>query len=181
VEALTTRDEFYAFTGMTLPEDRVDLLLDIASGIVRARCGWHIAPSVTETLTVDGSGSSLLALPTLHLTALSSVTEDGEVVDLDDVQWSTVGLLTRATAWTTRLNGVSATITHGHTTAPAAVVGIVLMAAARASASPTGVVREQVGEFSVTYSQHSPNQAGGVVLLEHEQRVLERYSISNPA
>lgn len=155
------------------------MLLDIASGDVRTYCGWHIAPSVTETVTADGSGGLVQALPTLNLTAVTAITEDGEPVDMDDVHWSTAGLVTRATPWTSRLGGVTANITHGYSTVPAEIVGVVLMAAVRAAVSPTGAVREQAGPFSITYSQTSPNQAGGVVLLPHEKLVLDRYSISN--
>jgi hypothetical protein len=47
---------------------------------VRAFCGWHIAPEVTETLTLDGPGGYVLVLPTLHLVDLVSVTNDGTAV-----------------------------------------------------------------------------------------------------
>ena len=47
---------------------------------VRAYCGWHIAPVVTETLTLDGPGGHLLVLPTLRLVDLLSVTNEGHAV-----------------------------------------------------------------------------------------------------
>ena len=39
-----------------------------AQAAVRAYCGWHIAPSLSETLVLDGTGARAFILPTLHLT-----------------------------------------------------------------------------------------------------------------
>ena len=57
-----------------------------ACDAVRGYCEWHIAPSVTETLTLDGPGGSVLHLPSAHVTAVASVTNDGAVIA--DPQWS---------------------------------------------------------------------------------------------
>ena len=55
---------------------RTQLDLDAASDAIREYCGWNIYPQVTETITVDGSGTSVLLLPTMNLTA------DGEATPL---------------------------------------------------------------------------------------------------
>lgn len=156
-----------------------DMALAAAEALVRSYCGWHIAPSRTETVTVDGSGAQVQPLPTLHLTALTSVTEDDDqIVDLAQVRWSDAGYLWRRDChWTRRLRGVEAAIEHGYAEVPADVQSVVLSVAARSVASPDGVVRQQAGTFSVTYSQAAFNVAGGVALLAHERAILDRYRI----
>lgn len=154
------------------------LLLAAAEATVRSYCRWHIAPArVDDEVTVDGSGSPVLALPTLHLSGVTSITEDTVPVDAAGVQWSTAGYLYRPTPWTTKLRGVTATITHGYPEVPVEVQAVVLAVAARAVVSPDGVVRQSVGSVSVTFSQSGFNVAGGVALLDHETAVLDRYRL----
>lgn len=85
-----------------------------ACAAVRAYCGWHIAPSVTEDVTVDGSGGNIQLLPTLHLTALTSITNDGTAVT--DPEWSEAGMVRGN--WTQKLRGVTANMTHGFAVCP---------------------------------------------------------------
>lgn len=145
---------------------------------VRSYCGWHIAPSVTETITVDGQGGHVLALPTLHLTAVTAVSNASDVVSLDDVDWSEAGYLElRCGHWTCRPRGVIATITHGYDTPPAEVVGVIMQVASRASSSPAGITREQAGSVSFSYALTAPGVSGGVALLEHERAILDHYRI----
>lgn len=154
------------------------LMLAAAEATVRAYCGWHIAPvRADDVVTVDGSGATVLALPTMNLRDVSEVTEDGQLVTLDTVSWSASGFLHRTAPWTTRLRGVVVTMEHGYADVPLEVQAVVLAVAARAVVSPDGVVRSQVGSVSVTFSQSSFNVAGGVALLEHERGVLDRYRL----
>lgn len=158
------------------------LLLGAAEAAVRSYCGWHIAPArAGDVVTVNGSGARVLALPTMRLAGVSAVLEDGTAVPLEDVQWSPAGYLWRASPWTTSLRGVSATIDHGYDEPPVEVQAVVMSVAARAVVSPDGVVRSQVGEVSVTFSQAAFNVAGGVALLDHERAVLDRYRLPESA
>lgn len=176
---LASPTELETYAGLGLPADRANLLLDQASGLVRDYCGWHIAPQVIEDVTVDGSGAAIQGLPTLYLTDVTAVSEDGDSVDLADVTWSQVGHLHRAKPWTCAFRAVTASIVHGYTVTPPAVQAVVCAIASRAAASPTGVISESTGPFSVRFSQTAPGQAGGVVLTSIEQDVLERYRIPN--
>lgn len=47
--------------------------LDIIAGDIRAYCGWHIAPKVTETITLDSDGQDAIVLPTLKLQDVTAV------------------------------------------------------------------------------------------------------------
>lgn len=154
-----------------------ELELAAAAGQVESLCGWHIAPQRTDTVTVDGSGSQIQELPTLHLVDLVSVTEDGTAVDLDGVgvQWSATGYLWRPSVWTRRLRGVVAEIEHGYAATPPEVVAIVCANAVRGLTLVPGVSRETSGGESISYS---PGE--GVALTDQEERVLtRRYQITN--
>lgn len=90
----------------------------IDSALVAARryCGWHVSPSRSETITVDGPGGQVLSLPTLNLTTVTSVTELGIAVDVTKLDRSQrKGTLTkRFGCWTGRDGAISAAITHGY-------------------------------------------------------------------
>src|SRR5665647_3190809 len=116
-----------ATQGKVLASDpRVQPLLDGATSAIRRWCGWHITPSVTETLVLDGPGGDVLTLPTLYLTALTSVTEDNILLteydpatDLGDYEWSELGNVKRVYGhWTERYRGLSVAIVHGYDDAP---------------------------------------------------------------
>lgn len=141
-----------------------------AEATVRSRCGWHIAPNRTEEITVDGSGTTVLLLPTLHLLDVVTITENGSVVDLDDVDWSKAGVLTRRhRCWTDRSGAIVVEIEHGHPAAPADISGVVRAIAARISTDGQTLKARTTGPFSETYD--------GVD--DDEQKVIDRYRIPN--
>ena len=153
-------------------------LLDGAASAVVEYCGWHIAPAVTATVTVDGSGAHVQMLPTLALSGVESVTECGVDVDADDYDWSKAGyLLRRSGAWTSRLRGIVAEITHGHAVTPPWLVTLICAAAGRAWSTTPGVAAESSGGESVTYAQAAPGTAGAVHLLEAEYTMLDRLAL----
>lgn len=128
-----------------------DSQLDIAVEIVRRHCGWHIAPVRTETLTVDGNGSTELVLPTLRLTDLATCTVDG--VAVSDVEWSTNGTIERRSRFPRKRRAVVVEVEHGHDACPDDVVGVVVTVAARIPFSTggdgveAGLVEEQLGSY----------------------------------
>lgn len=88
--------------------------LNAAHGAVRRFCGWHVAPVIVETLTLDGSGGSDLLLPSLHVVQLTAVMNDGIDVTTQ-VDTSHAGLLRLTSGtWTNRLGRVTVTLEHGH-------------------------------------------------------------------
>lgn len=150
--------------------------LTAAEAAVRAYCGWHIAPVITEDLVLDGSGTSTLFLRTLRLKDVTAVELSGTALDLADLEWSEAGFMRRSGTWPDRLRSVKVSIVHGFEDAPD-VAAIVRAIAARASASPTGVVREQAGAVSIGFSLTAPGVSGGVVLMDHERKQLDAYRI----
>lgn len=152
-------------TSLTVTDD--DLLMQ-AEQQVRDYCGWHIAPPRTEVLTLDGSSTSVMLLPTLHLTDLTAATEDGVDVDLTTLEWSEAGIVRRWCAWTSKFRGVTVNITHGYANVPADVAGVVRDIATRAKSNGGGLKAKSVGPFSETYATD---------LLSTERAILDRYKL----
>jgi hypothetical protein len=140
---------------------------EAACGAVRAYCGWHVAPSVTETVTVDGPGGNVLFLPTLHLTGITSLTNDGTTVT--DPEWSEAGMVRGS--WTSKFRGVVAEITHGYEECPAEIIGVLTEAASRGVG---GSAVSQVGQVRMGGVSGVPGAAS--FMLEQEA-VLDRYKL----
>lgn len=151
--------------------------LEQAEALVRGFCGWHIASSRTETLSLRGPGYvNVLSLPSLYVTDVSTVTIDGTPLLLDsDYAWSTAGILTHSGYWGS--GDVEVTLTHGYEFPPAEVTAIVQAVAQRAIDNPGSLVRKQVGPFSDSYSTTGANQVSTLSLLDAEKEALRRYRI----
>lgn len=150
--------------------------LTAAEAQVRAYCGWHIAPVVAESLVLDGTGTRSLFINTLRLVSVTAAEVDGEVIDPATLEWSEAGFIRAPGIWVDKLRSVKLTVTHGFETAPD-VAEIIRAIAARASGSPSGIVREQLGARSISLSMVAPGVSGGVVLMDHERRLLDKYRI----
>lgn len=181
--ALVSPEQFAAYMTprvlTTGEEQAAALRLAAVSDEVLDYCEWHLTPVVTETVTVDGSGSDVQPLPTAHLLDVIAVISDGYPVDLTGLQWSAAGYLKVSGVFSSRLRGVTATITHGYAATPPAVAAMICEAVKRGMANPGGVVREASGGESVTYATVEGGRNGGQVpagafLLERETRILDR-------
>lgn len=147
-----------------------------AVSAIRGYCGWHIAPVVTETVNVDGSGGGLILLPTLRLLDVTAVTNHGLAVDQADVHWSVRGTVRGPSAWSmARYGDVTMTIQHGYPDFPPEVLAV-----ARSMAqSGIGSVAKKIvsGPHSVDLGDAA--QVGAAALSPGHERVLNRYRIRN--
>lgn len=163
-------------------DPRLPALLAGASAGIRRYCGWHVTPSLSETLVMDGSGGEVQSLRTLHLTKVVSVTEKGHEVPLVedvDFEWSELGSLRRLRGcWTSRYRAVTAEIVHGFPVADD-VKQIVVQVVSVALSSPLGATREQAGALSVSWATTAPGVAGGMALLERDLAILDQYRIKD--
>lgn len=116
---------------------------------VRRLCGWHIAPSVTETIVLDSPGGDVLWLPSRHVTAVESVRDlTGDVpVDLTGWRWSQAGMLSGKFPAGFRV--VEVTLTHGFDSCPPDLLPVV------ADRTRRRVMAESLGARSVTYGTES--------------------------
>jgi hypothetical protein len=120
----------------------------------------------------------MLLLPTLHLTAVTDVMNDGEAIaDPDQLQWSERGAVRQhCRYWTDKWRGVQLTITHGYPDFPHEVLAV-----ARDMAKADG----RIGASALTSGPHQVQfgvtgagvQAGSVGMSELQQRVLDRYRL----
>lgn len=127
--------------GVPTPGLEPELVL-AAAAQVRGICGWHIAPSLTETVKLPWERRGRYVLPSLRVTAVTSVTVNGTAVAFD---WSPNGQLQIAPTfgsfglpsangpglWTGGLRGVAVTFTHGYAVCPDDVRQVVLSRAGR--------------------------------------------------
>lgn len=145
-----------------------------ACSAIRRYCGWHIAPEVTATLTLDGPGGSLLRLPSMHVTDVLSVTNDGDAVT--DPEWSANGLIRGC--WTSKFRGVVVTFTHGYEVCPSEIYAVAAQMSQQASALSESVPANQLTAGPFTYQMPSSVLAGAVGLSGQHRGVLDRYKLA---
>lgn len=148
-----------------------------ANHSVRNYCRWHVAPVITETLVVDGSGTASLLIRSKHVLELVRVVNDGEDVT-DRVDVSEAGALElRGGRFTRRLGRVTVELRHGWKAEEVPLVAaLIVTVAARGKSGARPVVSQGVGGASVAYA----TQGGAplaIPLLKSEERTLDPYRI----
>lgn len=143
-----------------------------ACSAVRAFCGWHIAPSHTEAITLDGPGSSILRLPSLKVTDVASITNDGTVVT--DPEWSEAGMVRGC--WSGKFRSVTVTLTHGYELCPDEVLQVVKDMTS--AASRVGLASMTAGPFA-TSPTTAGAEAGAVGVSSEQAKRLAPYRLSS--
>lgn len=159
--------------------------LDAAVAIARRCCRWHVAPSRTETLLLDGNGGTVMHLPTLHVTDVASIAVDG--VAEPTVDWSTNGGLWRpgGGTWPVGRRNISVTFTHGWDRADVAdLVAVVVSVAERMPSVvgsddvDAGIVEETIGTY---HYRLADGHGATVALADSELVMLDPFRIAHPA
>lgn len=89
---LTTEDVEQFTGGRLLADDpEVQRMLNTALVIARRECGWHVSPVEEVTLVLDGPDSRILSLPSRRVVTMTSITENGTLLNLADLTWSAGG------------------------------------------------------------------------------------------
>lgn len=174
--AFATPSELAGFLQQDLDTYSANQALDIATSKIRDFVGWSITQELGVTVTLDGcSGESILWLPSLLVTAVSSVVENGIALTSSQYDWTTYGALIRrgGTSWYWKPRSIVAVFDHGYTTTPDTVKGVCLAAAGRQYGNPAGIKSETVGAVSVTYN--TPLYVSGAFLTENEKADLAAY------
>jgi hypothetical protein len=149
MDPLVTVDELeYYLQRAGLDANAAALAVAGASGIVRDFCRWHIAPAEDVTLTLDGSGTHLLTLPTLYLNVVTEVRVDDVVIDPSEYRWSQRGQLSRTVGWPAGMANVEIDCVHGYAVTPDAPRAVTFVLAARMMANPEGLKAKTVGGVS---------------------------------
>lgn len=172
-----TAQDIADFTGS--PNSLTDAQVGAALGVVRAWCRWHVAPTRTETVTVDGSGGVELVLPSQRVTSVTEIRVDG-VVD-PSVEWWGMGSLRRAAGFEDRPRLVEVDVVHGYdfVDAPELLMAVASIAnrivgATGADGVTPGVEEKAIGSFRIRWTAQSTSQ---VSLTMSERIALEAYRI----
>jgi hypothetical protein len=129
--------------------------LDAALVDVQSYCGWHISPSVAgATASVWSLDGCTLLLPTLNLTAVTSVVQDAVTVPSTSYTFERYGVI-RAVygAVFSRLTKVTVTFTHGYAAMPKDVKDVVLALAQQSLSDSRGLVSKSIGPFAENYNE----------------------------
>lgn len=130
-----------------------------AAGAIRAEAGWHIAPTVTETVEVETGGGVVALLPSLHVVSVDEVRDlDGKVLDGWRVSKSSGVLRRTAGRWP---EAIEVDLTHGYAKCPPELLPVV---AERAQRGKAGIVRqENIGARSLSLAQNDDPVSGEVL------------------
>ena len=147
--------------------------LDAALAAARRFCGWHVTPVIESDITIDGTGDHMLVLPTLMLTELGSVSEDGVDIALIELNWSARGLVIKRSGhwWSEMFRAIVVNFSHGYASVPD-FESVILGAIERGAFSADRLPRS-IGPFQ--YSD--PSNADGMIFTDAERSVLDRYAL----
>lgn len=148
-----------------------------ALAAIRAYCGWHVAPTVRETLTVDVPAGTILQLPTRHVKEVHAVTING--ADREVRAWSINGLVDIG-KFSASVGSVKVDLTHGYEWEQVPDLVAVYGQLAKRAALNAGRVRSQgTGPYQVTYATLEGAPIGGsVAMLGSERDILSRYKLT---
>jgi hypothetical protein len=154
-------------------DDETERQLAAALAAARGYCGWHVTPVlVDQTITLDGPGGELLVLPTLKLTELSEVDEDGTELLLADLNWSARGLIRKRNGlyWTSLFGAITVIFSHGYASADD-FESVVLSAIER------GAFSSDKGPTTIGPFQYAGSLEDRMLFTDAERAVLDRYRL----
>lgn len=160
-------------------EATADLLLELAVGVVEDETGQALE-AATETVILDGTGTTKLVLPRWPVTAVTAVTIRGDDEDDQvlvhgadhDYTWSAAGILTRIGGlWPCHDQAVEVEVTAGFSVIPPGVRRIVLRLSAAAWSNPSSLTAETLGDLSRSFNAADI----GMELSDKDRRTLGAY------
>lgn len=169
-----------------------DWFMDAAGETVRwTICQWHIAPSITETVSVPIQPDGTIMLPSLHVTGVESLCINGLTIDPSTYVVHEAGYIHRKRhsyfqwpLWplesdhpfreypSSLARYADVTFTHGYSELPSAVKAVAFELATRAMEMPSGVATQLAA---------GPNTIAlgplGIVPTEDQRRRLGPYTL----
>lgn len=193
--SLVDSDDLADWLGVTtVSTDRAELLLELASDLVRTELDQVIDYVADDEVELIARGANVLLLPELPVWEVASVeTEDdaGEVTALvegTDYRLEAgpdhrLGILRRLPSRAGWRDGLTVRVTYSHgygtisstgesvDSLPGAIKAAVLRVGARAYTNPSGVRQETIGRYSYTAGGETP----GLVLTAGDKHDLDRF------
>ncbi|MBO0676788.1 hypothetical protein JRC04_04850 [Mycolicibacterium sp. S2-37] len=157
-----TSSDIEAYTQGRLSANDPETVRALDAALARARnfCGWHVSPVCAETIVLDGSGSYYLALPTLKIVSINTVTVDG--IEIDDVAMpaDAPGMLARRSwgRWPCGFSNVEVDFTHGFTATQAsdfreAILRMVDQAASLVESDSVPLKEKKIDDITYKWSE----------------------------
>lgn len=146
---LALPDDVLGFPGAPFAQAQ----LTAAGDLVRRECGWHIAPSETDTVTLDSDGSAIQWLPSRYVTAVTVVNDmsSGAPVDItSSVKWRQDGRIYMPYGFPSGIGVLQVTFTHGYDACPPDLARVVAGLAAQSPGS-AGIKSASLGSGQVTF------------------------------
>lgn len=97
-----------------------EYLLRVAGSFLQEYLGWHVSPSLTETLSVTVGQRGIIMLPSRYVTAVTQLKISDTVLDVEtDYTWEKGGWIeTRRVFFSEWPNKAEVTFTHGYADCP---------------------------------------------------------------
>jgi len=179
--ALATLDDYAARHGV--PSDvatTAQRLID-ASSLVRLAARLHLSAVENDTITVDGDGTRTVFLPEFPVTAITSVTVDGEELDPSLYRWWSHGKLQRRhyQCWPNEPRALNVVYSHGFDPVAPWIVGLVCSMVQRAGQpwATQGIRAEALGDHQVSYQAAT---AGGAMVWITADEAEPLHAIRGP-
>ena len=173
---LITVSDFNAATNNRYAGDaRIEPAIASASAAIRAWCGWHVAPVLDCTITLDGEAGDIW-LPTNALASVTSAKVGGEDVTVTGSnRRGRVRLAHKACG----LGNVEVGYTAGYDVAACPdLMGVVVQRVMASVAMTTyGVSQETAGGVSVSYSGSALSDLGSAFLPDSVKAALSTYRL----
>lgn len=152
-----------------------DALVDAAVAQLRNDAGgWHIAPVITETVTLDHDGGRQLVLPTRKLVAVTEVRDVSGTTPtvLTDYRVDKAAGILERSCWPVGTAVIEVDLEHGYTETPADLLPLVVQRLQTLQVN-SALVEQTRGPFTERYRE-STEPAGD----EERPDPLARYTIN---
>ena len=173
---LITVSDFNAATNNRYAGDaRIEPAISAASAAIRAYCGWHVAPVLDCSITLDGEAGDIW-LPTNALASVTSAKVGGEDVT---VTGSNRRGRVRLAHKTCGLGNVAVDYVAGYDVAACPdLMGVVVQRVMASVAMTTyGVSQETAGGVSISYSGSALSDLGSAFLPDSVKAALSTYRL----
>ena len=178
LEPLLSAQQFDAMTGNAYSGDRrAESALRAASQAVRNYCGWHISPAMACTAYPAGGGI-VAKLPAAYVSAIESVTENGEELDESSYEWRRDGLIKRKKSkeWSSDWDSIEVRYTAGYDIEAVPDLAEAVRAITESvMAVSAGVTSESADGVSISYSASASSIAAA--LTASQKAALDAYKV----
>lgn len=174
-DLITVSDFNAATNGRFAGDARVEPAISAASAAIRAYCGWHVAPVLDCSITLDGEAGDVW-LPTNALASVTSAKVDGADVVVDG--FNRRGRV-RLASKTCGLGNVEVGYTAGYDVAACPdLMGVVVQRVISTVAMTTyGVSQETAGGVSISYSGSALSDRGSAFVPDDVKAALSTYRL----